>query len=325
MKNKLLPCELLEQGILYFKVGKYDDAKICWEKSADEGIASSMFCLGLLCLKDDGKDITRAKRWFEKAEKAGHKNARLQLENLKINDEYSKMIDELFCQKKEFPQNIKKKIISFGGYSWYVLKEDNKKYLCVSQYLIDIRRFHNSNVSITWEKSEIRKWLNTVFFQSFSDKEKELIYEVEVENTNNPMYGTKAGSNTKDHIFLLSYEELIKYFDINTKLDTECDLVSTVQNNDDLIAWVKMKQERIIEASEEIGIDYSMAQGQAIGWWLRTPGANSNRVIRVNCHGAIRMHGRDADRCLVGIRPALWLEVNDAKEIVGGISTRKAD
>lgn len=65
MENDILPRELLEQGILYFKTGKYNEAKLCWEKSANKGIASAMFCMGVLCLREDRKDIEKARIWFE--------------------------------------------------------------------------------------------------------------------------------------------------------------------------------------------------------------------------------------------------------------------
>lgn len=302
MNNMLLPQELMEQGILYFKAGRYDDAEICWRKSADMGIASSMFCLGLLCLKENSTDISNAKEWFKKADKIGHKNARLQLENIEKFGVCNKSIDELFRQIKETSQKINRKIINFGGYSWYVLKQEYGYYLCLSQYLIDIKRFHNTNKIVTWKESDIRYWLNNNFYNTFNNQDKNFIQEVIIENSDNLVYGTKAGNNTKDHIFLLSYNEVVDNFNI-------CNLVSSDQNIDDLIAFVNMKPECIIADSKQIGLDYHLAQGQALGWWLRTPGASQNKMIRINCRGAIRMYGRDVNRCLVGIRPALWLNV----------------
>ena len=134
---------------------------------------------------------------------------------------------------------------------------------------------------------------------------------MELENIDNPIYGIRAGENTRDYIFLLSYQELIDSFICQINYDKECDLISMKQNNDDLVAFVKMENKNITEASQKYGLDYNLAQNQAIGWWLRTPGANENRCVRVNCNGAIRLHGREVDRCLVGIRPALWLEERD--------------
>lgn len=323
--SKILPRELMEQGVLYFKSGRYDEAKMCWEKSANEGIASSMFCLGLLCLREDRKNIVAARKWFEKAKQAGHKNAKCQLDNLEKYATCSEEIDKLLCQSTDFSREINKKIIEFGNYEWYVLGEKDNSYLCLSKYLIDIRKFHNTNQNITWENSDIRYWLNNDFYQSFNVQEKSLIKKVEIKNIDNPVYGTKAGEDTMDNIFLLSYEELIEFFDIQVNENKDCDLVSINQNADCLVSYVKMRENRISEASEFYGIDYNLAQGQALGWWLRTPGACENRIVRVNCYGAVRLHGREVDRCLVGIRPALWMEERDAKEIVGSISAGKAD
>lgn len=65
----------------------------------------------------------------------------------------------------------------------------------------------------TWEKCELRKWLNDDFYESsFTAEEKERIARTPTINTNIPFYGTNAGRDTVDKIFLLSIEEAENYF-----------------------------------------------------------------------------------------------------------------
>lgn len=89
--------------------------------------------------------------------------------------------------------------------------------------------------------------------------------------------------------------------------ENNVDLLSAESNNTDLVAFVKMSKEKIYEASNNFGLDYTMVQNQSMGWWLRTPGENMRRYMRVNCNGAIRLYGREVNRFLVGLRPALRL------------------
>ena len=126
-------------------------------------------------------------------------------------------------------------------------------------------------------------------------------------NHNNPVFNTYGGNDTEDHLFLLSLSEVIDIFKLDIRNYVDDSLVSTRARNNDLVSYVSMNERRLKEASSESGIDYQLIQGQTIGWWLRTPGASENRAVRVNCFGVLRIHGREVNRNLVGIRPAFWM------------------
>ena len=51
------------------------------------------------------------------------------------------------------------KIIEFGGYEWRVLEEKDGRMLVISEYVIEMRFFHDSysGRSITWENIDMRQ------------------------------------------------------------------------------------------------------------------------------------------------------------------------
>ena len=307
-----LGCENNEQGIIWFKSGNYLKAKKCWEISANSGNINSMFCLGILYLSSPFYDLKLAKSWFEKACTGGHKKAKYQLEHLYDGNVRTYMADNiLFNEYSSKINNINIETKKMGNYEWLEIKRTSTKSLYLSRYIIDIRKYHNSELPITWEQSDIRMWLNTDFYNEFSAEEKSKICDTNLITNNNPEYFTDAGKDTIDKCFLLSFEEIIKFFsDINFSNQTQ-DLLFKNTNNYSLSAQVNMTKEKINVANERSGLDYSMINGHSIGWWLRTPGANQKRTVRINCNGDIRLYGREVNRNLVGVRPAIWVKNNE--------------
>ncbi|MFD2033969.1 DUF6273 domain-containing protein [Belliella marina] len=87
-------------------------------------------------------------------------------------------------------------MITFGNYSWLILElEDNRK-LIVTKDIIELRWYHTIFVDVTWAESEIRRYLNTDFYGTFNQNEKEKIIQVVNRNPDNPWFGTKGGADT---------------------------------------------------------------------------------------------------------------------------------
>ena len=106
-------------------------------------------------------------------------------------------------------------VIWFGKYDWRVLDVQDDKALIISENIIGDKAYHNTNKSITWEHSTIRKWLNNKFLNNtFAPEEKKRIVKTKIKNNNNPHYDTPGGNNTTDKIFLLSIDEYKAYENI---------------------------------------------------------------------------------------------------------------
>ncbi len=169
---------------------------------------------------------------------------------------------------------------------WRVLdKDENGKMLVISKNALDSRTYHSSVGEVTWETSDIRKWLNNEFYSTaFNKTERATVKTVTLENTDNSDYKTDGGNNTNDKIFLLSIDEAKRY--MPTALERVC-----------------------------IGTKYSQTQGSELDsltrtcrWWLRSPGSTLYNASFVKIDGFILQFGSPVsiDKCAV--RPAMWVQ-----------------
>lgn len=102
-----------------------------------------------------------------------------------------------------------------------MLGKQEGRALILSEKVIEKRGYHSQETEITWETCDLRKYLNNEFYNSFSDSDREHIIEVVNNNNDNPWYGTSGGKPTTDRIFLLSIEEVVKYFGNSGMLETK--------------------------------------------------------------------------------------------------------
>lgn len=218
--------------------------------------------------------------------------------------------------------------IHFSGYDWFVLDKQDDRTLIITEKVIEKRPYHNEETALTWETSDMRKFLNGEFYDSFSDADRERIVEVINENPDNPWYGTSGGNPTTDKVFLLSSDEVIKYFGDSGQINTREIHLNCDWCKDEYWPWFGDRFNINRRAVDDNGI--------VRHWTLRTPGANEHNVAFVMgfCgdafdHGGINMVGSDelidgyfvfdksnfmatdttSGLSLNGVRPALWLRM----------------
>lgn len=183
-------------------------------------------------------------------------------------------------------------IIKFGKYEWQVLAIENDRILIITKDIPEERAYNKEYEGITWQNSTLRNYLNNEFYNQFSDDEKAMILETKLTNSNNPWYGTDSGFDTKDKIFLLSLDEVIKYFGDSGAISNKnngfgnSDTYIDDQYNDERLAYYK---------------------GGDGWWWLRTPGRIKHLSSIVYFDGSVYVYGAPVDRDFIGVRPALWL------------------
>lgn len=188
---------------------------------------------------------------------------------------------------------MKNDLITFGKYSWQVLDIKDDRVLIITEDIIDLRWYHSDFVEITWADSELRKYLNVEFYNTFDQNEKSRIIAVENSNPESPWFKTNGGITTNDNIFLLSLEEACGYFgDSKKNLN------------------FKGKQKWLI--SDENDGTRQAKYGNEFHWWrLRSPGYYGRTSASVNSKGNVYVrgngvYGRPKDGG--GVRPALWLK-----------------
>ena len=101
---------------------------------------------------------------------------------------------------------------------WIIVDVQEDKVLAVSKYGIDTQLFHRTREAVTWETSDLRKWLNNDFYNSaFSNDQQNKIISTLVTADKHPINDESTGNDTADKIFLLSISEANRYFDSDEK------------------------------------------------------------------------------------------------------------
>ena len=195
--------------------------------------------------------------------------------------------------------------VRFGKYDWRVLDVQNGKALLLTEDIIEERCYHSSWERITWEGCELRGYLNGAFLQAFSSSEQSRIASVTNTNPDNPWYGTLGGGDTTDKVFLLSIDEVVKYFgdsgDLRARKDNRLRDYINDQYNEARMAKYGKTSDRLIPV------------GGGAWWWLRSPGGFDDDdkfafAAVVDSDGWLLINGAfvgDGG----GVRPALWLNL----------------
>ncbi|MDR1135440.1 MAG: DUF6273 domain-containing protein [Clostridiales Family XIII bacterium] len=185
----------------------------------------------------------------------------------------------------------KRRNIKFGGYSWRVLDIQGDKALLLTEDIIEQRPYNVQDEDVTWKNCTLRQYLNDEFFNTFSRQERAKILETRNANPNNQFYGTKGGESTVDKVFLLSINEVVKYFGDSGNLEN-----------------LRGKRMWIIRDQYN---DKRMAKYRNVGawWWLRSPGYNGISAANVHNDGGLDVLGSLVYNDYGGVRPALWLNL----------------
>lgn len=216
--------------------------------------------------------------------------------------------------------------IHFGKYDWYILNKQADRMFIITEKVIEKLPYHYEKNEITWENCDLRKYLNGEFYNSFNENERNRIIEVVNENPDNPWYGTSGGNVTVDKIFLLSIDEVIKYFGDSGQIKTRYMYPSPWGDwcKDEFLPWIDDQYSINRRAVDDEGVCYH--------YWLRSPGCNQYFVTNImgfcgdgydqggiNIAGNLKMDdgghflldNTDSDsKCNPsGIRPALWLKL----------------
>jgi len=163
-------------------------------------------------------------------------------------------------------------IVQFGPYEWRILEIRENNFLLITEDILTSRPFYsNPNGGVyTWEDCELRQWLNDEFLEMFSSEEIVKIIEARIINSNDP----SGNDDTKDRVFLLSFDEVKEYFPNNTRRRAR----------------------------------YSEFNNERYKWILRTPGLISGYLHCVDEDGKV---GSSLTLGISGggVRPALWLRL----------------
>lgn len=169
--------------------------------------------------------------------------------------------------------------------TWLVLAEDDGRILLWSDLVLDQKPFHDTNTDITWADCSLRSWLNEDFYHNaFTPEEQLMIPMTLVENPDNSAAGTKGGADTEDHVYILSFNELVVF--------ANCGYIPYIYTAPTPYAASR-------------GVETHTSWGTCC-WWLRSPGAQQNCVCYCAMNGNPLYSGL-VNRRNYGVRPVIWL------------------
>lgn len=170
---------------------------------------------------------------------------------------------------------------------WKVLLKEDDRLLLISNNILDCRKFNERDERTSWEKCDLRKWLNEGFLNAAFTKQEQLILEkVVVKAEKNPKYDTSAGNDTEDRIFILSIPEVERYF-----ADDE--------------------ERKCIPTSYAIlNGAYTSNKTSCGWWWTRSPGYDNNGFGYISDDGSVTYDGHYVLNFKTCVRPAVWINLH---------------
>lgn len=174
-----------------------------------------------------------------------------------------------------------------GPIEWTVLRRKEDAVLLISRYALDFRQYHGERKRISWEKSDLRAWLNGAFLQkAFSPEEQKAILPVQTKNSRRGLICKDR--DTQDRVFLLSDREAVQWIGFNEA--RRCAPTPYA-----LTRYAKQTGRKRVEKAD------------SVRWWLRFPGKKRKEVLLVTSYGIICSELADDKR--EAVRPAMWVSV----------------
>ena len=175
---------------------------------------------------------------------------------------------------------------------WLVLAKEGNRLLLISDKALDCQQYNESWEDVTWETCSLRKWMNNTFLnEAFSTEEQKMIQSTNVSADENPEYDTDPGKATTDQVFLLSINEVNKYF----ASDEERMCVPTAY---------------AIANGAYTSDSYTKGGAATCWWWLRSPGRSQSSAAGVGRGGGVLGIGGNVSNDYGCVRPAIWIDLD---------------
>ena len=218
---------------------------------------------------------------------------------------------------------------------WRILEINDDAALLISEYVLEQYRYHDTREDITWEKSNVRSYLNGLsaafnkngidhdgngfIDKAFTADERKWIKQVMNKNpdASADWNSTPGGSDTEDKVFLLSRDEALKHFKTNkSRIASPTAYALHPPTNSGSINLytcpVTCSSDNSCAGTEGSTWNNDASNVQlcsniqcASYWWLRSAGKSPNTVAIVNYGGGVSSLYVSHD--YIGLRPALYV------------------
>ncbi|MBQ7546719.1 MAG: Ig-like domain-containing protein [Clostridia bacterium] len=205
---------------------------------------------------------------------------------------------------------------------WLVLHDDANGKLLFAKNVLDTHNYNNTVRNSVWESSDVRAWLNDVFYNmAFTAKERRYILDSALKNEGNPIMWMDGAADTTDKVFLPSFAEITnKDYGFNTECDTyddfgryvgyyECyDRDTRVDKSGRLAVGTDLAKAKGVWAN--FTDQENMIPEQYCRYWLRTVGKYNTYTTGVLEDGRVSAEGWPTNYTIMGIRPMLRVAAN---------------
>ena len=196
---------------------------------------------------------------------------------------------------------------------WLVLDVQDGKALIVSKYALACLPYSSGEITVTWENSYLREWLNSDFYEmAFTKEEKEKILAVQLDNGETSTVYMDAGENTCDRVFILDSLDIQNYFGVNAYVEKNkfysenaiCEASAAAALNANSYS---LSQDEYVAFYRNYGYSEQVVGSHGCPYWLRGPGLYTTGNARlVGSNGNVFDIG-----CFVTetnfVRPAMWI------------------
>ncbi len=210
--------------------------------------------------------------------------------------------------------------------AWDVIAKEDGRLLMATHMCVESMPYNDTDERVTWETCSLRKWLNEEFYYAaFMENEMAFIETAEVTNpgsydffgafyegTDQAVQGVAGGNTVYDKVFLLSYEEILKYMNpvklgngwwkyASSDLIIKGCLTAGIDNT----TFLQWDYDTLTKTEPDWPEDSIGLTG--CNWWLRDPGDTRDTALNVSYYGYIT--GGSVVTNDYGVRPAIWVKV----------------
>lgn len=189
---------------------------------------------------------------------------------------------------------------------WIVLEDTGSEYVLIASDILDSGRpFNDVFTNVDWDKSSMRDWLNgtddyddetgskysgtwNFYDKAFSESDRSFIVTTTNKTAKNEQFGSAGCPDTEDKVYLLSVEELNKYFIT----------VADGKNTTKTLYPMGFASAYAIKRGATAG------KHDEVSWWLRTTGASAH-MLSVNRSASVSEGGFAVNDKDIGIRPVI--------------------
>lgn len=170
---------------------------------------------------------------------------------------------------------------------WIVLERSGTQLTLLSLRCLDTQPFHADGGRAGWADSELRAWLNGDFVDSaFDEAQRAALIEAAIDNPANPVSGVGEEETTVDRIWLLSMQELERYFPADAASAAACATPYAVSRG-----------------------AFQQEESKNCWWWLRTGGKDPEHAAYVYSTGQVAVNGGRLASEGGGLRPVLRIDL----------------